>query len=62
MLSGRQIRREATSTRSRTLSHRNKAPSTQQRLGTPRLVGKIYKLKIEKWVADTWKREVRTRQ
>lgn len=61
MLSGRWIRREATLMGSRALSHRNKAPSAQQRSETHWLVGKIYKSKIEKRVADTWKGEMSTR-
>lgn len=48
MLSERWIRREATLTGSRALSHSNKAPSTQQKLETFLIVGKIYNLKIEK--------------
>lgn len=48
MLSERWIRRETTLTGSRALSHSNKAPSTQQKLETFLIVGKIYNLKIEK--------------
>lgn len=63
MLSERWIRRETTLTGSRALSHSNKAPSTQQKLETFLIVGKIYNLKIEKKkkTADTWKVEMSTR-